>query len=188
MTIVVNFFAEPGAGKTTMMAAVFTELKFLGINCEMATEYAKDLVWEDRSHAIANQLYISAKQFHRINRLNGKVDVIITDSPILLGIIYNKNPSTSFNEVLIEHFNRFENMNFLVERSGGEYKKEGRLQTEKESVEIRFEVAKLLHDYTDGCLCVDRSKKSVSVVVAKVLDKLGRKIDGNGYENKKSKA
>ena len=46
MTLVVNFFAGPGAGKSSMAAGLFAELKFRGVNCELATEYAKDKVWE----------------------------------------------------------------------------------------------------------------------------------------------
>jgi len=182
MTIVVNLFAEPGAGKTTMMAAVFAELKFRGINCEMATEFAKDLVWEERNNAISNQLYISGKQYHRVNRLNGKVDVIITDSPILLGMIYNKHPSEHFNTVLAEHFDRFNNMNFMVVREEGDYKEEGRLQTEEESRKIKKDVERLIHDYTTGCTCIFRSKEHVDLVVKLILGKLG---DGN--DGKKSK-
>ena len=46
--IVVNLFAGPGSGKSTTCAGVFAKLKLAGVNCEMALEYAKDKVWEER--------------------------------------------------------------------------------------------------------------------------------------------
>jgi len=174
MTIVVNFFGEPGAGKTTMMAAVFAELKFRGINCEMATEYAKDLVWEERENVMLNQLYISGKQFHRVNRLIGKVDVVVTDSPVLLGIVYNKHgDKESFNKVLAEHFNRFDNINFLVVRGENGYREEGRLQTEEESAELKKKIHHLIHDYTVGCTSVFKSREHVDLVIKMIMNRMG---------------
>lgn len=45
-TLIVNLVAGPGTGKSTTMAGVFYKLKSLGIDCEMVTEFAKELVWE----------------------------------------------------------------------------------------------------------------------------------------------
>ena len=47
-TIVVNFIGGQGSGKSSMMADLFAWLKWNMIDCEMCTEYAKDLVWENR--------------------------------------------------------------------------------------------------------------------------------------------
>ena len=47
MTLIVNLFGAPSAGKSTMMALVFAKLKLNGCNVEMAPEYAKKKVWEN---------------------------------------------------------------------------------------------------------------------------------------------
>jgi len=52
--IVVNFFAPPGHGKSTFAALVFSKLKMLGVNCELVSEFAKDMVWEEDYVALAN--------------------------------------------------------------------------------------------------------------------------------------
>jgi hypothetical protein len=43
-TILVNLYAGPGTGKSTMAANVFSELKWMGVNCELALEFAKTKV------------------------------------------------------------------------------------------------------------------------------------------------
>lgn len=43
---VINLFGGPSAGKSTLAAGVFYNLKCMGINCELITEYPKDKVWE----------------------------------------------------------------------------------------------------------------------------------------------
>ena len=52
--IVVNFYAPPGYGKSTFAALVFSKLKMLGVNCELVSEFAKDMVWEEDYVALAN--------------------------------------------------------------------------------------------------------------------------------------
>ena len=88
-TLIVNLFAGPGAGKSTGAAYIFAKLKMAGIDCEYVSEYAKDRVWQDDQFPLQHcQLYVIGKQCLKIERLLGKVDVIITDSPIALGSMY----------------------------------------------------------------------------------------------------
>ena len=98
--LIVNLFGAPGAGKSTGAAYVFSQLKAAGVNAELVTEFAKDKVWEETKAVFENQAYIFGKQYFRISRLMGKVDVVITDSPILLSVFYNKD-----NAVLGKEFN-----------------------------------------------------------------------------------
>lgn len=39
---VINLFGQPGAGKSTGAAYIFSQLKLRGINAELVTEFAKD--------------------------------------------------------------------------------------------------------------------------------------------------
>jgi hypothetical protein len=146
MAIVVNLFAGPGVGKSTTAARIFAELKMHGVNCEMALEFAKDKVWEESFKTMDDQIYIFGKQFHKIWRLKDKVDVIICDSPLPISIVYDKENSEALHTLIMEQFNKFDNYNVLLTRSG-EYQKEGRVQTEEEAKGVDEIVKKVLKDY-----------------------------------------
>lgn len=139
MTLVVNLYGGPGTGKSTNAARLFTMLKDEGIEVELVTEYAKDLVWEDRMKTLDNQLYVFAKQHHRINRLLGKVDVIITDSPLLLSVLYgrlnNNNISETFEKLVCEVHSEMNTLDVFLNRVKP-YNPNGRLQTEEEAKKI----------------------------------------------------
>lgn len=126
-TLIVNLFGAPGTGKSTMAAQLFAMLKWKDINCELVPEYAKIKVWDNHLDALNNQIYIFGKQHNAIYRLLGKVDVVITDSPILMQLCYTENVAL---RALIrqEHF-RMNNLNILLNRTK-KYNPKGRVQTE----------------------------------------------------------
>lgn len=141
-TTVINLFGGPGVGKSTMMAGLFNRLKILGYEVEMAPEYAKEKVWEQAEYTMEDQIYIFAKQLHRIWRLDGKVDYIICDSPLLNSIIYDKSENEALRGLVFECFNSYNNANYFIERGAG-YVKNGRQQTEDEAKLIDSKILKL---------------------------------------------
>lgn len=136
-TIVINLFGAPGSGKSTGAAYIFSKLKMNGVNAELVTEFAKDKVWEENGEVFKNQAYLFGKQYFRMSRCDGKVDVIVTDSPLLLGAYYNKSKvlGYEFDNVVSRVFQSYRNVNFFIERVKP-YNPAGRLQTEAESNEI----------------------------------------------------
>lgn len=135
--IVVNLFGVPSAGKSTGASYIFSKLKMLGINAELVTEYAKDKVWEKSEEVFNNQIYIFGKQSFRLSRLKGKVDVVVTDSPLPLSLFYNTDKilGQPFNDLVMNIFNSYDNMNYLLLRDKP-YNPIGRFQTEEESNEL----------------------------------------------------
>ena len=172
MAIVINLFAGPGVGKSTTAARIFLELKMKGVNCEMALEFAKDKVWEEAFRTMDDQIYIFGKQFHRIWRLKDKVDVIITDSPLPISIVYDKENSEAFHNLIMEQFNKFDNYNFYIKRSA-EYQKSGRLQTEEEARKVDKVVEGVLVDYKIPfvTLDIDKAANSIIDIIIDVLNK-----------------
>lgn len=143
--IVVNLFGPPGCGKSTGSAYIFAMLKMHGVNCELVTEFAKDKTWEHNTEALSNQAYVFGKQCYRMSRCAEQVDVIVTDSPLLLSVIYNHDPvlGDSFNQTVLNVFNSYNNLNYMLHRIK-QYNPIGRNQTEEESNEIGNEIENML--------------------------------------------
>ena len=141
-TIVVNFVGAPGAGKSTHGMKLTAFMKEKEMNVELVTEYAKDIVWRGTHVMLEDQLYVFAKQQERMNRLLGKVDVIVTDSPLILSQYYNGKSCRYLKNLppLIEEvYQSYDNIVFFVERDK-KYNPMGRLQTEAESDIISSEL------------------------------------------------
>jgi hypothetical protein len=139
---VINFFGGPGCGKSTTAAGLFYDLKVKGYCVELVTEYAKDMVYEKRHNILEDQLYILAKQARRISRLKDSVDFVVTDSPILLSMIYNTDTDI-INDLAIEIFNRYDNTNLFITREKA-YQPYGRMQTLTQAKEIDQKILQCL--------------------------------------------
>lgn len=157
MTIVCNLFGGPGTGKSTNATYIFSELKRKGIICEYVSEYAKDITWEETHSLLNNQIHIFSEQFRRQMRLIDKVDVIITDSPLLLGLIYYNHYAinnsifsiqfdNSIRSFILCGFLEFDNVNYFLTRTK-DYVEIGRNQTEQEAKQLDSEIKDALSFY-----------------------------------------
>lgn len=141
-TIVINFFGEPSAGKSTAAMDVTARLKRKGINAEYITEFAKDKVYENNQEVFKHQQYLFGKQSFRMGRVRDKVQVMVCDSPLLLSIIYNDDDSIlgeDFNNTVMRVHNSYYNKNYLLVRNHT-YENEGRLHNEKEARVVRKKI------------------------------------------------
>lgn len=152
-TTIINFFAGPGAGKSSTAYVLAGMMKWRGISCELATEYAKDLVWQNSLEVLQNQVYVFGKQYQKMFRLNTKVEYIITDSPLMLSIHYDKGNTKDFDKVVFGVVNNFDNINFFIEREKP-YVAAGRLQTEEEAKKIDAEIKEMLVRYEQPFLSI----------------------------------
>lgn len=141
---VINLFGGPGCGKSTLAASLFHRMKTKGINCELVTEFAKDLTWEG-SPARLCQPYVFGVQYLRLERLIGKVDYAITDSPLLLANYYGRHLPSDFRACVRTLFDEFDNFNCLLSwPSHRKYNPIGRNQTEAEAALIHGEIWEML--------------------------------------------
>ena len=147
-TLLVNFFAGPGAGKTTCAWEVAAELKKTGVVAEYVPEYAKELVWDDNlallDGSFASQTALFREQKRRIDRLIGKVDVIVTDSPLLLQVAYIKEQKAEFEALAASAHDEYNNFNLFINR-GKSFEKEGRIHDLKASQAVDASVKDILH-------------------------------------------
>ena len=121
------------------MAKIVARLKEKNVDAEMVSEFAKELVYENRGETMKDELYIFAKQSHRLFRVYGKVDVIVTDRPLILTVIYNNmygSKSPELDALVVSEFNKYNHINYYLHRTNPEYQQNGRLQTEDEAQKI----------------------------------------------------
>jgi len=149
MTKYINIFGGPGVGKSTTAALLFAEMKKSGLKAELVTEVAKDFVWEDRATTLSIQPYITIKQYRNLVRLNGKVDYVITDAPILLGCMYADKYAPdlppSYKQFIVDLHRQELNpsINLVLERVF-DYDKTGRYQSKQEALQFDTDIRKVL--------------------------------------------
>lgn len=171
--LVVNLFGAPGAGKSTGAAYIFSKLKMAGVNAELVTEFAKDKVWEESKAVFQNQAYIFGKQYFRISRVQDKVNVVITDSPILLSPFYTTDPilGAEFDALVTKVFKSYDSLNVFIDRVKP-YNGAGRFQTEQESDNLSKEMLAFLNRHGIGCRHYKGDIEGYDVLVADILRRL----------------
>jgi ABC-type cobalamin/Fe3+-siderophores transport system ATPase subunit len=150
-TTVVSLIGGPGCGKSTLASLLFYKMKLKNLNCELINEYIKEWVYaEINPNGVFNQLFISANQFRKESLLFNKVEYVITDSPILLGIVYDYHYNKNYEilNVILEYIkiakeNNVEYKYFYIKRST-KYNEVGRFQPEQEAIEIDELILKTL--------------------------------------------
>ena len=174
--IIVNLCGAPGAGKSTGAAYIFSQLKMKGVNAELITEFAKDKTWENNITALSNQLYVLGKQYYRITRCKDQVDVIVTDSPIILSLLYGKYEpyKDELDSLVLKLWKLDNNILYFVNRVKP-YNPIGRSQTEEESNALAYDLIYLTTRYNLDLKIINGEKEYYDKVVEEICQKLGVK-------------
>ena len=123
--LVINLIGGPG---------LFYALKKLQVNAELSLEWVKNKVYEESFHCMDDQIYIFAKQHHKLFVLQDKVDVVVTDCPLLNSLVYGERRD-SFDAMVMDLFNEFNNLNIVIRRKQ-KYVTDGRIETAEEAMNI----------------------------------------------------
>ena len=152
-TTIINFYGGPGTGKSTCAAYIFYLLKAEGLNTELVREYVKDWAWEQRKISTYDQIYFLGKQIRRESMLYGKVDWIVSDSPVMMNLYYAQKYCTlslsegvraatlSFYQQAAEDGHK--HFHIFLKRTKP-YLSDGRYQSEAEALEIDLEIRNTL--------------------------------------------
>lgn len=142
-TKVIGLLGAPGSGKSTQAAHLYAQLSQQGKSVELVREFVKEsYAWPGRLVNPFNQIHAIATQIQRESSLFGKVETIVTDSPVILGLFYLEHSHSVpwFREfvegyhVLCQQYSvrqEYYYMDLSVP-----YRQEGRYQNEDESKEI----------------------------------------------------
>lgn len=143
--LVVNLWGAPGSGKSTTAAGLFFLMKINKWKVDLVTEFAKELVWDQHHSFFGDQVSIFAEQNHRLLRLAPhNIDCAITDSPLPLPAFY-KDPGylNSFDGMVMEQFNRYNNVNYLLKRKHS-FEAIGRRHDETQAIELELKLEQFM--------------------------------------------
>lgn len=153
MTKVINLFGGSGIGKSTTAAHLFAEMKYRGMHVELVREYVKTWAWQNKQVGPFDQMYLLGKQSKYESILYGKVDYIVTDSPLLLCPIYE--PYHSGKELVAPAALNFiedaktkgvEHINFVLNRNKI-FDTRGRYDTLEQATQVDSAVRKFLQEH-----------------------------------------
>jgi hypothetical protein len=151
----INFFAGPGAGKSTIAARTFAELKVRGYDVEHVPEYIKTWAYEGKKPISYDQAYVFVKQLHAEDVILRHVDHIVTDSPLLMNNAYSKFYGCKYAENMVaisQAFDRdFPSLNFYIDCTV-EYVESGRYQSYEQAVEFDWFLKDFLACNLEGSL------------------------------------
>lgn len=178
MSHVINLIGGPGCGKSVISAAIFCELKLRGYVTEYVQEYAKKLVWTKNFDTLNNQYYVTNKMVNQIECMVDRVTFIVTDGPIIHGLYYNKhNPDNICNiqkteDYILKSHNKFNNINIFLQRGNFAYETHGRMQNEREAIEIDEILIELLNtnniEFTSFVSDIKNTKSIVDYILSKI--------------------
>ena len=101
----------------------------------------------------------------------GKVDVIVTDSPLLLSVIYNPKPDIIFNNwVKLAHLSQFR-LNYYINRVNP-FVQSGRIHDEFESVLIGERIKDLLNETDIEYTEINSTKEDYEKVADEIINSM----------------
>ena len=173
--IKINLYGGPSCGKSTLSTLLFAELKLRTLNTELVREFAKELVYQDYDmHNLreADRIFILAEQMRRESILHGKVDYLITDSPVMIAAYYyNKRPAIDLAKELMKNLDHSgaEFHFYILRDEDAHFEQYGRAHSEDESRKIDKDMIEFLRN--EGMTVhviqgnpVDRLKKIMNAI------------------------
>ena len=189
-TLIVDIFGGSGAGKSTTALQLVAELKKLGYHADYVSEVAKELVYaKDFEHldgTLKNQSKILSEQKRRLDIMLDNVDVVVTDSPLLLYIVYLKENAPEYIESVFSQYENYNNYNVVVERDlSVKFEQEGRIHNLEESIKKDGEIITLLDSHNIDYQRFDRNNISgiLDGIISKINDiKINESITADNTE------
>lgn len=102
----------------------------------------------------------------------GQVDVIVTDCPILLSPVYDKEKRSTLEQLVVDEHNKMWSVNFFIHRVKP-YNANGRLKDhsdEKKAIELDVQITSILNKHNILFDIVDGNDEGKNKILIKVLN------------------
>ena len=167
--LIINIFGAPGVGKSTLAKKL---QEFMSkYKPALVEEFATFLIKEGRENELENQTFVSSNQAKMLENGFKQSNLVISDSPIDLGIIYNnfnanKNDKESSDYIFEVHNivsnanTKYESIDIFIkhdQESEKGYSMQDRVHTLQESKFLEEDISRYLLYYERKPIAVDRS-------------------------------
>lgn len=176
MTVVLNLLGGPSSGKSTLAAELYAKMKHKCLKVEMVREVAKEWAWEGRKIGPFDQMAILGEQIKRESSLYGKVDYIVSDSPVMLGAFYFEyNHGRGFMNNMVKEYYYFAEekgikfVNIRLRRTK-EYEQSGRFETLDEAIKIDQAIYAYISDNMYDCKHMFNNEAETANIILQELD------------------
>lgn len=188
---VINLFGAPGVGKSATRSGLFWLMKIKDMSVEEVNEFAKYLVLAKRVWQLKkDQLYILAKQHHKMLILKGAYAFAVTDSPLMLAGYYceetreeerklgeEQSAPDGFVDLCRSYAESFENLNLFLTRdfTKSSFEAQGRVHGIEDSIRIDREQKEFLARNGQSWIDIDLDQ----VAPWRLLDEVEKKWPGS---------
>jgi len=176
--LIINFLGGPGSLKSASASGIFSLLKLHYIDCELVTEYPKELTFEENWKALSMQGSVFGEQNRRLARIENKVAVVVTDTSLLLSLVYQRNTLTKeFEDYIMSVYNSYNNLNIYLTRNNSiKYEKFGRKQSKAEAIDIDGIIKSVLDQHKINYINLEPGLKTINKVTSIILNTFNKDL------------
>lgn len=173
----INIFGGAGCGKTTLATWLFSELTIHNLRIHYIDEWVKLLACEGKIPKKWDQTHIweQQKQKEYSFLMSGKIDIIISDSPLLLVCAYCRIYGHDLVDELATLSHKFDHdfpsLNFFLDRTGIPYRTDGRFQTYEEALADDKKIQDTLDTYIPEQYEIVKTRDR-HIILEKILNKV----------------
>jgi hypothetical protein len=170
----VNLYGAGGFGKSGVAELLCARLRICGVSVELVREYSKELHWAGSLES-TEQFCITAEQYRRQAGVHSKVQVVITDSAIPLGLLHAPD---SYREALAHIVRtltvRWNSLHVLLERDiEMNYSQIGRAEDALTARAHHHKVAELARCWAGpSLLTFDVDSEPIDSLIELILDRI----------------
>lgn len=145
--LLINVYGSPATGKSYTAEHLAAMLKDAGIECELVTEYATELIHQGRTDELKDQVVVTGEQLRREQAALNHANIVITDSPTALGIIYAPEHQKAALHDIAAQSDKIPHINILLRHdyeSLATFSMNGRIHDKEQSLAIQEQLIELL--------------------------------------------
>lgn len=145
--LLINVYGSPATGKSFTAQNITTILHENGIDCEYIAEYATELIQQGRTDELKDQITVTGEQRRREVEAFKRTNLVITDSPTALGMLYSPKEQKAEVVKFGEQSDKTPHINILLRHNAeslATFSMNGRIHGKEESLRIQSEIVAML--------------------------------------------